>query len=110
MPAAKPLKPTRKNKRIAEQPAAEKVETLARPAKYDFSMDLSEHNIPLYEKYLEHLKGKPCRLLEIGSFEDGSTTWFLDNIATHEDSFVDTIDGWEQPKLKPNLIAGGHQK
>jgi predicted O-methyltransferase YrrM len=77
--------------------------------KYDFSINLCEHNIPLYEKYLSHLKDKPCRMLEIGSFEGGSTTWLLDNVATNPDSFVDTIDVWEQPRLQPNLIAGGHQ-
>jgi predicted O-methyltransferase YrrM len=77
--------------------------------KYDFSMDLCGHNIPFYEKFLNHLKDQPCRLLEIGSFEGGSTVWLLDNIATHKDSFVDTIDIWEQPRLKPNLIASGHQ-
>jgi predicted O-methyltransferase YrrM len=77
--------------------------------KYDLSADYFGHNVPLYKKYLAKLKDKPCRLLEIGSFEGGSTTWLLDNIATHEDSFIDTIDVWEQPRLKANLIASGHQ-
>ncbi|HEV2303394.1 MAG TPA: class I SAM-dependent methyltransferase [Stellaceae bacterium] len=79
------------------------------PPKYDFSADYYSHNVPMYEKYLRRLAGKPCRLLEIGSFEGASTVWLLDNIATHKDSFIDTIDVWEQPKLKPNLIASGHQ-
>jgi predicted O-methyltransferase YrrM len=85
------------------------VDTDARRSKYDFSLDLCGHNIPFYRKFLNHLKDQPCKLLEIGSFEGGSTTWLLDNIATHADSFVDTIDVWEQPRLKSNLIAGGHQ-
>lgn len=82
--------------------------TATTPSKYDFSEDYVSHNVPLYKKYLKHLKGQPCRLLEIGSFEGRSTTWLLDNIATHEDAFVDTIDVWEQPRLMPNLNATGN--
>jgi predicted O-methyltransferase YrrM len=77
--------------------------------KYNLSADLCSHNIRFYEQFLSHLKDEPCRLLEIGTFEGGSTVWLLDNIATHEASFVDTIDVWEQPLLMPNLIASGHQ-
>lgn len=80
----------------------------APPSKYDFSENYYQHNVPLYEKYLKHLKDKPCRLLEIGTFEGASTVWLLDNIATHKDAFIDTIDVWEQPRVKPNLIATGH--
>src|SRR5579872_4238635 len=48
--------------------------TATTPSKYDFSEDYVSHNVPLYKKYLKHLKGEPCRLLEIGSFEGRSTT------------------------------------
>jgi predicted O-methyltransferase YrrM len=110
MPAAAKAKPAGRGKRVAtvreEQTPAN---TDARRRKYDFSIDLCAHNIPFYQKFLSHLKDKPCRLLEIGSFEGGSTTWLLDNIATHPDAFVDTIDVWEQPRLRSNLITGGHQ-
>lgn len=79
------------------------------PSKYDFSIDSYSHNISMYKKYLSNLRNKPCRLLEIGTFEGASTVWLLDNICTHKDSIIDTIDVWEQPKLKVNLIASGHQ-
>jgi predicted O-methyltransferase YrrM len=110
MAAAKKPKYATQDKSVPPEPAEqEKGETYDRPAKYTFSQDLCGHNIPLYKKLLDHLKDKPCRMLEIGSFEGGSTTWLLDNIATHEDSFVDTIDVFEQPNLMPNLIASGYQ-
>jgi predicted O-methyltransferase YrrM len=110
MAAARKAKTTMRGEHAAatrEEQAA--VDTDARRSKYDFSLDLCGHNIPLYRKFLSHLKDQPCRLLETGSFEGGSTTWLLDNIATHADSFVDTIDVWEQPRLRSNLIASGHQ-
>jgi hypothetical protein len=84
-------------------------ESPAGSLKYKFAYDFFEHNIPLYEKYLGKLKDKPCRLLEIGSLEGGSTTWLLDHIATHDASRVDTIDVYENPNLMPNLIASGHR-
>jgi len=110
MPAGTKAKTTMRGKHPAatrEEQAA--VDVDLRRSKYDFSLDLCGHNIPLYQKFLSHLKDKPCKLLEIGTFEGGSTTWLLDNIATHADSFVDTIDVWEQPRLRSNLIASGHQ-
>jgi predicted O-methyltransferase YrrM len=109
MPAAAKPKPAMRGKRAAPPYEEQMANDTARRSKYDFSLDLCAHNIPLYQKFLSHLKDKPCRLLEIGSFEGGSTTWLLDNIATHPDAFVDTIDVWEQPRLRPNLIASGNQ-
>jgi len=80
----------------------------SKPAgQYDFTYDYYENNIPLYEKYLAHLRGKPCMILEIGALEGGSTTWLIDNILTHENSFIDTIDVREWPKLVSNLAATG---
>lgn len=109
MAASKKPRLTIKNRATPLQAEEPEDEARLRPRKYDFSIDLCQHNIPLYERYLNHLRDKPCRLLEIGAFEGGSTTWLLDNVATHPGSFVDTIDVWEQPRLKSNLIASGHQ-
>ncbi len=75
--------------------------------KYDFSVDWFSSNIPNFEELLGHLKDKPCRLLEIGSYEGRSTTWLLDNIATHASSLVETIDLRENPKLLHNIVASG---
>ena len=79
----------------------------AMPRKYEFTYDYYESNLPLYERYLAHLKARKCRILEIGALEGGSTTWLIDNILSHEDSLIDTIDVYEQPNLMPNLKTTG---
>ena len=57
---------------------------------YDSSEDWFSHNIPQFEPFLGHLKGKPCRLLEIGTYEGRSALWLAENIATHPLSSVET--------------------
>jgi predicted O-methyltransferase YrrM len=51
-----------------------------------------------WAKWLEHLKGKPARGLEVGCFDGRATLWFLENILTHPASrmyVVDTFEGGE---------------
>jgi predicted O-methyltransferase YrrM len=74
---------------------------------YDFSDDWFSHNIPLFERFLSGLKDRPCRLLEIGSYEGRSAVWLIDNVATHPSSSVETIDTYENPRLRRNLAATG---
>jgi hypothetical protein len=76
--------------------------------RYEFSRDWFTRNLPLFERYLVHLKNRPCRLLEIGSYEGRSTTWLLDNIATHPSAVIDAVELQEHPQLRTNLTATGH--
>ncbi len=73
-----------------------------------FSEDWFSHNIPQFERFLGHLKGKQCRLLEIGTYEGRSALWLADNIATHPMSSIETIDAREQRRLKLNI--DGHKR
>ncbi len=74
----------------------------------EFTHDWFSPSIPLFERLLDGLKGRPCRLLEIGAPEGRSAVWMAENIATHRLSSVETIDAYENPKLRRNLaIANG---
>lgn len=75
---------------------------------YDFSDDWFTHNISVFEQFLGDLKGRPCRLLEIGSYEGRSAIWLTENIAIHPASCIETIDVFESPRLRYNLEAAGH--
>ena len=48
-----------------------------------------------WEKFTQPLLGKKLQVLEIGSFEGASTTWMLDNLMSHPDSTLTTIDTFE---------------
>jgi len=71
----------------------------------DFTHDWFSVYIPLFERFLSGLKGRPCRLLEIGTLEGRSAIWMAENIATHKSSSVETIDAYEHPKLRSNLAV-----
>jgi hypothetical protein len=71
----------------------------------DFTHDYFSANIPLFERFLGDLKDRPCHLLEIGTWEGRSAIWMAQNIATHRSSSVETIDAYENPKLRRNLAA-----
>ena len=62
-----------------------------------FSFDWFSGHVPKFEKYLAHLRGHPCAIIEIGAHEGRSTTWLLDNILTHENSRIVTLDYSVQP-------------
>jgi predicted O-methyltransferase YrrM len=70
---------------------------------YEFSEDWFSHNIPQFECFLSHLKGKPCRLLEIGTYEGRFALWLAENIATHPLSSIETIDAYEHPRVRHNI-------
>jgi predicted O-methyltransferase YrrM len=84
--------------------------SIVEPHSYDLSDDWFSHHIPTFERLLGDLKDRPCRLLEIGSYEGRSAIWLIDNIATHPSSRVETIDAYENPKLRRNLAASGSSK
>ncbi len=58
----------------------------------EYTTDWFLNNIPLWEKTLFPLAGKPLRVLEIGCFEGRATVWLLQNILTHPDSQITCID------------------
>lgn len=60
----------------------------------EFSTDWFVQNIPIWEKILTPLIGKPIDALEIGCFEGRSTCWLLDNILTNSDSTITCIDSF----------------
>jgi predicted O-methyltransferase YrrM len=61
-----------------------------------FTRDWFSYNVPLWEKLLAPLVGRPVRALEVGVFEGRSTVWLLENVLTHPDAtlaWVDTFAG-----------------
>jgi predicted O-methyltransferase YrrM len=76
--------------------------------RYEFSNKWFSGNIRLFAQFLTGLKDRPCRLLEIGSYEGRSATWLVDHIATHPSAVIDAVDVCEHPKLRRNLAATGH--
>ena len=48
-----------------------------------------------WERLTHPLRGKMLRVLEIGSFEGASTTWLLDNLMSHPESTLTSIDTFE---------------
>jgi hypothetical protein len=75
--------------------------------RYDFAQDWFTDRIPQFERFLQHLKGTPCRLLEVGSHEGRATTWLVENVATHPSAVIDTIDLQEHPTFRANIAATG---
>lgn len=47
-----------------------------------------------FQQYLQPYINQPAHFLEIGCYEGYCTTWLLDNILTHADSFITCIDPW----------------
>lgn len=94
----------------------EKDQTQSKPEKfyqkeYKFSQDWFTNRIPVWEKILLQLKGKPnLQYLEIGVYEGYSLIWMLENILTHPTSKatgIDTFPGQLQERFMDNLRIGG---
>lgn len=62
------------------------------PPTEGYTQDWFSYYIPLWEKLLAPLVGKPIRALEIGVFEGRSTVWLLDHILTHPEATLTWID------------------
>lgn len=78
---------------------------LARPAApaYEFSTDWCSGNVYLFERHLAHLRGQPCRLLEIGCFEGRSTVWLLDHVATDPAARIDCVERSVRTTFRGNI-------
>jgi len=60
-----------------------------------YTADWFSHRIPQWEQFIKPVyAGKPCRWLELGSYEGRSAIWTLDNILTHPDSTIHCVDIW----------------
>lgn len=61
-----------------------------------FSVDWFSGNIPLWKRHLGRFVGKPCKALEVGSYEGMSAVWLLENVLTHKDSSIVCVDNFSQ--------------
>lgn len=75
--------------------------------KYQFTQDWFSADIPNLSLFLAPFKGKPIKMIEIGSFEGRSTVWFLENILIHPRASMTCIDTFagspEHQNIKINL-------
>lgn len=79
--------------------------TITKPVFHD---DWFSQNIPQWEKYLGHLKGRDnVKAIEIGCWEGRSTCWMLENILTAEDSSIICIDTFQG---NPENYVRGYEK
>src|SRR5215212_4787789 len=62
--------------------------------KFTDSDDWFSRNLPEWRELLLSLNRKPCRLLEIGSYEGRSSFWMVDNLLSHRDSSLTCVDSW----------------
>ncbi len=79
----------------------------APPPAYEFSADWFSGNIYLFARNLAHLRGTPCRILEIGSFEGRASIWMLENLATHPEARITCVDPSVRPSFHPNIERTG---
>lgn len=60
-----------------------------------FSADWFTARIPQWKQHIvPALAGKPCRWLELGSYEGRSAIWTMDNVLTHSHSHIVCVDLW----------------
>jgi len=66
--------------------------SLAPPPTAGYTEDWFSSHVPLWERILAPLMGKPVQALEIGVFEGRSSVWLLDRILTHPAATLTWID------------------
>lgn len=55
---------------------------------------LGVHADITFRKNLEHLIGKPLKVLQIGAYTGDATEWMLNNLLTHPESTLTDVDPW----------------
>jgi predicted O-methyltransferase YrrM len=60
-----------------------------------YTEDWFSYNVPVWERVLAPLIGKPVQALEIGVFEGRSSVWLLEHVLTHVDSTLTWIDTFQ---------------
>lgn len=80
--------------------------------RYLFSTDWFSRRIPRWERRLAHLKDKPIKALEIGSYEGRSAVWLIENILTNPESTLTCVDVWNdrdvESRFDHNILTTGH--
>ncbi|MGB8363165.1 MAG: class I SAM-dependent methyltransferase [Rhizomicrobium sp.] len=74
---------------------------------YEFTKDWFSKDIQNFERHLAQFKGVPAWFVEIGAFEGRSTVWFLDNILTHPQAQLHSIEPSPQPLFFSNVRKAG---
>ena len=62
-------------------------------SKYDFTYDWFSGYVPIWNALLPSIK--PCKVLEIGSFEGRSACYLIESVAAERDLEIHCIDTWE---------------
>jgi predicted O-methyltransferase YrrM len=70
---------------------------------YHSTKNMINDHLPYWEEYVGNYAGKPIEMLEIGSFQGQSATWWLDNILTHPQSHLTCVDPFFERKRVPDL-------
>ncbi len=86
-------------------------ESAQRSNRYRFTRNWFTPKIPIWEKFIGELRGRPdIHYLEIGVHEGSSFFWVLDNILTHPTSRAVAIDPFLRryaDQFRENLAASG---
>lgn len=73
----------------------------------NFTADWFSGNIPEWERRLVQFRDKPVRFLEVGSHEGRSAAWLFQNVLTHPESRLETVDCQYQPCFDANMAELG---
>lgn len=68
-----------------------------------FKQDFTTSHTSNWWRWAEHLIGTPANMVEVGTWEGRTAIWWLENILTHEDARLMTIDCQPQPTAVENL-------
>lgn len=93
--------------RAAALPAAPKY---AYKQDYEFTEDWFSPRLAAWNKHVKPLAGQPLNYLEVGVFEGRSALWMLENVLTHPESRMTTIDpfsGAVKARYLKNLKLSG---
>lgn len=71
--------------------------------KYQYTKDYTSSRLPFINKYIGHLKGTPCSLLEIGVYEGRTTLWLADNFCSHPEAKIICIEPSTNPVILQNI-------
>ena len=60
--------------------------------RFNLSHRFFDMTVPEWTERTKQIRSTKLRILELGSFEGGSTTWMLDNMMDHPESTLDAVD------------------
>jgi predicted O-methyltransferase YrrM len=77
----------------------------------DGSSDLFlNYKVPVWERLMKPLLGKPLHVLQIGVFEGRSSEWLLDHVLTHPEATLTWIDSFEGGARHPDIDSEAIQR